>query len=90
MTTINRKNLVTDISQELALNQMLVDDIVISLFEQIKKQYQQGKRIEIRGFGTFNPSHRNARCYVNPVTSKKEKTPAKTILKFKCSKQLYK
>jgi len=87
MATINRKKLTFEISKNLGYHQNLINEIIGSLFEQIKTEYKKGNRIEIRGFGTFFPQLRKSKPYTDLNTLKKSTMPTKILLKFKSSKQ---
>ena len=64
---------------ELALNCIL---------EQMADALVQGKRIEIRGFGSFNLHHRPARIARNPMTGESVDLPAKVKVHFKPGKEM--
>ena len=49
-----------------------------------------GDRIEIRGFGTFQPRPRATKVGYNPVTGQPMNVPANTIILFKPSRELTK
>ena len=49
-----------------------------------------GDRIEIRGFGTFQPRHRATKMGYNPVTGQPMHLPANTTILFKPSRELTK
>lgn len=49
-----------------------------------------GDRIEIRGFGTFQPRHRATKVGYNPVTGGPMHLPANTTILFKPSRELTK
>jgi len=48
----------------------------------------QDKRIEIRGFGSFNLHHRPSRMARNPKTGDAVKLPAKVAVHFKPGKDM--
>ena len=64
---------------ELALNCIL---------GQLANAIVQGKRIEIRGFGSFNLHHRPPRIARNPKTGEAINLPAKVALHFKPGKEM--
>ena len=64
---------------ELALNCIL---------GQLANAIVQGKRIEIRGFGSFNLYHRPPRIARNPKTGEAVNLPAKVALHFKPGKEM--
>lgn len=49
-----------------------------------------GNRIEIRGFGTFQPRPRATKVGYNPVTGQPMNLPANTTILFKPSRELTK
>ena len=49
-----------------------------------------GDRIEIRGFGTFQPRPRATKVGYNPVTGQQMNLPANTTILFKPSRELTK
>lgn len=58
------------------------------LLEQISGTLGHGKRIEIRGFGSFNLHYRAERLAHNPKTGEKFIKPAKYAVHFKPGKEL--
>ena len=89
MQTVNKEKLSEQISRRIPHSKVIVNEVIGALFEELKKEYKKGNRIEIRGFGSFYPHLRKSKPYKNPNTSKKCIMPEKTTLKFKSSKQLY-
>ena len=78
-----------------ALNEKLpelpVRDVELALnciLGQMANALVQGKRIEIRGFGSFNLHHRLARIARNPRTGEAVQSPAKVVLHFKPGKEM--
>ncbi len=64
---------------ELAVNCML---------EQMNTALENGERIEIRGFGSFDLRHQQARLSRNPKTGEPVNLAAKVRLHFKPGKEL--
>jgi integration host factor subunit beta len=64
---------------ELAVNCML-EQMIVAL--------ENGERIEIRGFGSFNLHHQPARLARNPRTGETVNLPAKVRLHYKPGKEL--
>lgn len=63
--------------------------IVDSLFCEVKKSLCQGSTIELRGFGTFEPSFRQAKKHSrNPKTGEKVEVPQHYVAGFKAGKDL--
>ena len=78
-----------------ALNEKLpelqVRDVKLALnciLGQMMDALVQGKRIEIRGFGSFNLHHRPARIARNPKTGESLSLPAKVAVHFKPGKEM--
>lgn len=64
----------------------VVDVVVESMIDAVAN----GDRIEIRGFGTFQPRPRATKVGYNPVTGKPMNLPANTTILFKPSRELTK
>lgn len=62
--------------------------IVNHIIELLSNGLTQGKRIEIRGFGSFSLHYRPPRSARNPKTGKKVVTAGKYIPHFKVGKEL--
>lgn len=89
MPSINKKKLIIEISKEVSVKQDIVEEIIKTFLDNIIEHYLKGNRIEIREFGTFQPHFFKAKFYMDPKSKQKKKMPSKTVLKFKCSKQLH-
>lgn len=64
----------------------LLDVVTDSMIDSIAN----GDRIEIRGFGTFQPRPRATKIGYNPVTGQPMHLPANTTILFKPSRELTK
>ena len=64
--------------------ELAVNGLLASLVESLK----QGRRIEIRGFGSFDLSYRRPRIGRNPRTGEVLNLPAKYVPHFRPSKEL--
>ncbi len=64
----------------------VLDTVSDSMIDAIAK----GDRIEIRGFGTFQPRPRATKIGYNPVTGQPMHLPANTTILFKPSRELTK
>ncbi|MFB1011676.1 MAG: integration host factor subunit beta [Thiopseudomonas sp.] len=72
-------------------DQLSVRDIelaVKSLLEQMTETLAEGRRIEVRGFGSFNLNYRAPRTGRNPKTGEPVELPAKYVPHFKPGKEL--
>ncbi|MFN5589552.1 MAG: integration host factor subunit beta [Holosporales bacterium] len=66
----------------------VLDDVVNTLLDTIVASLADGKRVELRGFGTFSIRHRDARQGRNPRSGEAVAVAAKTVPFFKAGKQL--
>ena len=61
---------------------------VKSILDAISNSLNNNKRIEIRGFGSFNLNYRPSRIGRNPKTGEKVNVPGKNVPHFKAGKEL--
>ena len=64
------------------------DKAVRILFDEMGKAISSGRRIEIRGFGSFSLNYRPARIGRNPRTGESVPVPAKYAVHFKAGKEM--
>jgi integration host factor subunit beta len=67
-----------------------IENIVDLFFREIEKALTKGKRIEIRGFGSFFTKAREKRIGINPQNGKNIEIEKKIHPKFKMGKILFK
>ena len=67
-----------------------IENIVDLFFREIEKALKKGKRIEIRGFGSFFTKAREKRIGINPQNGKNIEIEKKIHPKFKMGKILFK
>ncbi len=60
------------------------------ILKEIKRTLRRGERVEIRGFSVFSTNTQKARISRNPRTGERIHTPAKKVIHFKMSKDLFK
>jgi integration host factor subunit beta len=65
-----------------------IDLAVKTMLEQMAQFLAEGKRIEIRGFGSFSLHYRPPRTGRNPKTGEAVSLPAKHVPHFKPGKEL--
>ena len=71
--------------------QLAVEDaelVVKLILERMAGAFREGKRIEIRGFGSFELNRRPARVARNPKSGKEVQVPEKHVPHFKAGKEL--
>ena len=64
--------------------------IVDTISDNMAEAVAAGNRIEVRGFGTFQPRKRATKIGYNPSTGKPMHLPASTTILFKPSRELTK
>ncbi len=72
------------------LSQKEAEMVVNTVFNSMTEALARGERIEIRGFGSFQVKHRNAREGRNPRSGEKVTVAAKKVPFFKVGKELKK
>jgi integration host factor subunit beta len=88
-STITRSELVERLAQ--AFPQLLPRDVelaVKTLLDTMSQALAEGKRIELRGFGSFVMHHRPPRQGRNPKSGEAVMVPAKHVPHFKPGKEL--
>lgn len=90
MANITKKNLVDRVSNNTRLTQIDTRIIIESFLDFISKSLQQGKNVEIRGFGRFKIKERKARTARNPRTGETVQVEAGYKPVFEASKELRK
>ena len=62
--------------------------MVNTVFSSITESLSKGKKVELRGFGSFRIRQRNARIGRNPKSGQKVEVPSKKVPFFKAGKEL--
>jgi len=76
------------IARQSHLSPREVEWAVKEVIEQLSTSLEDGRRIEIRGFGSFSLHHRAPRVGRNPKTGETVKLEAKQVPHFKPGKEL--
>ena len=88
---MNKSNLVkTLLSKNNKYKISEIKNIVDVFYREITKALAEGKRIEIRGFGSFFTKAREKRIGINPQNGKNIEIESKVHPKFKMGKILFK
>lgn len=61
---------------------------VRTILDAVSRSLAEGKRVEIRGFGSFSLNYRPPRIGRNPKTGEKVEVPEKYVPHFKAGKEL--
>jgi len=85
-----KRELVNEVAEQLN-GSYYKQDIALAvdiILEEIAKALTEGRRVEIRGFGSFSVRTRKPRSTKNPKTGKMMNIPARKTLHFTMSKSL--
>ena len=85
---MNRQELVDAIAAKADISKSAADAAVKAFIETVGDELQNGGKVQLVGFGTFETSKRAARTGRNPQTGAATKIEACTAPKFKAGKAL--
>jgi len=85
---LTKANLVEEVARVTQLTKKQAESIVNLVFQTIVDSLRAGRKIELRGFGSFRIRNRGARIGRNPKTGEKVEVPPKRIPYFKPGKEL--
>ncbi len=85
---MTKSQLITLIAQQLKLSRKDAESAVEAVFDSIAHSLETGRRVELRGFGSFGLKERRERAGRNPKTGESVAVEAKRILFFKAGKAL--
>lgn len=88
MEKLTKKDIISNIAEESNLTKKEVTEIVDSTLSQIFAALEQGKTVDLAGFGKFEITERKAREGFNPLTKEKIQIEASKSVKFKVAKAL--
>lgn len=84
---MTKADLVEEVTGKTGLTRTDVTVVVEAFLEAVKKSLENGKNIEIRGFGTFKIKQRKARKARNPRTGEEVPVPDRKVPVFKPSNE---
>lgn len=85
---MTRDNIVSTICKQTAISRVTVNKILDIMLDTIGDAMAHGEKVQLTGFGTFEPKERNARVGRNPHTNEAVPIPARIIPSFKPGKDL--
>ena len=85
---MTKAELVEKVSGQINLTKKQSEIIVNTVFQSITESLSEGKKVELRGFGSFRIRERNARLGRNPKSGAQVDVPAKRVPFFKAGKEL--
>ena len=83
---MNKKELITSISEKTELTKKDVELALNAFIETIEEALENGEKVQLTGFGTFEPRQRKARMGRNPKTGEELEIPASVTPAFKVGK----
>ena len=85
---MTKAELVEKVSGQINLTKKQTEVVVNTVFQSITESLSEGKKVELRGFGSFRIRERNARIGRNPKSGAQVDVPAKRVPFFKAGKEL--
>ena len=85
---MTKAELVERVANQINLTKKQTEVIVNTVFSSITESLAEGKKVELRGFGSFRIRQRNARIGRNPKSGQKVEVPSKKVPFFKAGKEL--
>ena len=85
---MNKSELIERLAIKSSMGSLQAEDIVNLMFEKMRVSLVSGKRIEIRGFGSFTVKDYKSYWGRNPKTGEKIKVEPKRLPAFKLGKEL--
>ena len=85
---MTKAELVEKVSGKINLTKKQTEVVVNTVFQSITDSLSDGKKVELRGFGSFRIRERSARVGRNPKSGAQVDVPAKRVPFFKAGKDL--
>jgi integration host factor subunit beta len=85
---LTKADLVEEVARVAQVTKKQAEEIVQTVFLTIVESLRGGRKVELRGFGSFRIRNRGARVGRNPKTGHRVEVPPKRIPYFKPGKEL--
>lgn len=85
---MNKSELIESLAQKCGLGQVQAEDVVTLIIDQMRQALTDGRRIEIRGFGSFVVKDYESYMGRNPKTGEQIHVANKKLPHFKVGKEL--
>ncbi len=85
---MNKKQLIDTAARRTQFSRRDTEIVVEAVLDSITNALKNGERVQIVGFGMFEPRVRAARAGVDPQTKKKIAIPQSTVPAFRAGKSL--
>ncbi|BDR74174.1 transcriptional regulator (plasmid) [Clostridium tetani] len=83
---MNKKELITSMSEKTELTKKDVELALNAFIETVEETLENGEKVQLTGFGVFEPRQRKARMGRNPKTGEELEIPASVVPAFKVGK----
>lgn len=83
---MNKSDLIQMVAEKCELSKKDTEKAVNAVLETVMDSVSQGEKVQIIGFGTFEPRKRAAKTGRNPSTGEEIHIPATTVPAFKAGK----
>ena len=83
---MNKDQMIEKLAEDVGITKSQASKAVKSMFDGIVISLQQGDKVSVSGFGTFDISNRKARTGRNPQTGEEIQIAASKVPKFKAGK----
>ena len=80
---MNNKEYIAELAQQSGYTQTDTQKMVAAVIEQMGDSFEEGNRVLIPNFGTFEVKKRLERIIVNPGTQQRMLVPPKLVLNFR-------
>lgn len=87
---MNKEDIVSKVSKDTGYSQGIVNSVLESLLNNITEDLVAGNRVQLYGFGTFEPKQVKARVGRNPRKNEPVDIPARIVPSFKPGNRLKK
>ena len=88
MQTVTKKHIVDRVAQITKVNRSMVRDVIREFLGQVTDELAQGRRLEFRHFGVFEPRERAPRTAQNPRTLERVMIPGRVGVRFKAAREM--
>lgn len=85
---MNKKEIIASVAQRIDYTKKDTDEVIEAFLATIIETLEQGEKVVLSGFGTFEMKTRDARQIPNPLTGKMMDIPKKKAISFKAAKSL--
>jgi DNA-binding protein HU-beta len=86
--TVSKADLVDKVAEDTGMRKKDVKTIVDTMIDQVSQHLNNGDKVQLTGFGTFEVRERRARTGVKPGTTERIEIPASKYPAFKPGKAL--